>query len=96
MVFGPWDFQKPQKEVSGNFESMTYFALLIGIYLPCEFHKFPLRHSLETPKRRGGGVSLKDNSIHHFQIEIDEDRRGPVVGSLYFGIIHIHDKTYLL
>ncbi len=58
VVFGPWDFKNSQKEVSGNFESMTTFALLIEIYLPCEFHKFPLSHSLETPER-GGGVPLK-------------------------------------
>jgi hypothetical protein len=51
-VFDPWDFQNSQKEVSGNFESMTTFALLIEIYLPCQFHNFPLSHSLETPERR--------------------------------------------
>ncbi len=60
MVFGPWDFQNSQKEVSGNFESMKTFALLIEIYLPCEFHKFPLSHSLETPKR--GGVDLFEDT----------------------------------
>jgi hypothetical protein len=61
VVFGPWDFQNSQKEVSGNSESMTTFALLIGIYVPCVFHKFPLSHSLETPER-GGGIPF--NNIH--------------------------------
>jgi hypothetical protein len=50
-VFGPWDFQNSQKEVSGNFESQTTFALLMEIYLPCEFHTFSLNHSLETRER---------------------------------------------
>jgi len=62
LVFGPWDFQNSQKEVSGNFESMTTFALLIEIYLPCEFHKFPLSHSLETPET-GGGVPLTNKWV---------------------------------
>ncbi len=62
MVFGPWDFKKSQKEVSENFKSQTTVALVIEIYLPCEFHKFSLSHSLETPAR-GGGVPLKFERI---------------------------------
>jgi hypothetical protein len=60
VVFGPWDFQKSQKDVSGNSESMTTFALLIEIYLPCNFHKFPLSHFLETPETRGGVLKLQN------------------------------------
>jgi len=55
VVFCPWDFQNSQKQVSGNFESMKTFALFIDTYLSCEFHKFPLSHSLETPERGEGG-----------------------------------------
>jgi hypothetical protein len=54
VVFGPWDFQNSQKEVSENFESVTTFAFLIEIYLPCQFHKFPLSHSFQTPESEGG------------------------------------------
>jgi len=48
-------FQNFQKEVSGNFDSQTTFALLIEIYPPCAFHKFSLSHPLET-RERGEGI----------------------------------------
>jgi hypothetical protein len=54
VAFDPWDFQNSQKEVSGNFESQTKFALRIEIYLPCEFHKLSLSHSLQTRENREG------------------------------------------
>ena len=58
-VFGSWEPQNPLKEASDNFESMTSFALLIDIYLPWEFHKFSLSHSLERPERGGGPLKVE-------------------------------------
>ncbi len=40
VIFGPCYSNISQKEASGNFESMTAFALLIEIYLTWKFHKF--------------------------------------------------------
>jgi len=41
---------------------MTTLALLIEIYLPCEFYKFSLSHSLETPET-GAGCPLNTNIV---------------------------------
>ncbi len=55
VIFGPCNLYISQKEASGNFESMTTFALLTEIYLAWEFHKFSPSRFRETSERGGGG-----------------------------------------
>ncbi len=69
LVFGPSDFQNSQKEVSGNFECMTPFALLLEISLHREFYKFPISHSLQTTESEGEGT-LTMNSVFAFLPEL--------------------------
>jgi hypothetical protein len=59
VIFGPCNSDISQKEASGNYESMTTFALLIEIYLVWEFHKFcpaVLEKPLETGAEGGGAL----------------------------------------
>jgi hypothetical protein len=69
VIFGPCNPNISQKEGSGNFESMTTFALLIEIYLAWEFHKFSPSRSWETSEKGVGGPLKGIQQMNRLKVE---------------------------